>query len=213
MSDESAQGSVERSPQFLATAKTALLKTTPVAERLPVISTGRSDPFISPFIPSRPLVTPVTSIKTAPAGIPAPSIATPASVPQSAQVPTSVTLQPLPPSLTRTPPILPPVPTELPTLSVPSLPISSPTVASASTSAAAIQISGVLQFANQISIVVEEPSAETSRYVRVGDYLANGQVRISRVEWPAGQDPVVILEQGGREYVKTVGGATVAQVR
>ncbi|MGP1374763.1 MAG: hypothetical protein ACTS3T_18175 [Almyronema sp.] len=212
-----AQKSVGRSPQFFATAKTTLLKATPVAERLPTISTGRSDPFISPFIPSRPLVTPSPTQNISTPVPPSPGITTatqPAQVPQPVQPPTPVATQPLPTPPNRTPLASLPLPPELPTLSIANIPLGVPiTTATNATAAAAIQISGVMQLADQVSILVQEPQAETGRYVQVGDYLANGQVRISRVEWTAGQDPIVILEQAGREYVKTVGGATLAQAR
>ncbi|NEQ31716.1 MAG: hypothetical protein F6K04_12045 [Leptolyngbya sp. SIO4C5] len=208
--------SIGRSPQFLATAKTALLQATPVAERLPQISTGRSDPFISPFIPAQPAIADKARPNRAPTAEatanPAPAAAAPSPPPTATAPSAPVALQPLPAA--RSPQALPPVPASLPSLSVANQPLSLPVAAAPRASgAAAIQISGVMQLADQISILVQEPNAETGRYVQVGDYLANGQVRISRVEWASGQDPVVILEQAGREYVKTVGGASLAQAR
>ena len=59
--------------------------------------------------------------------------------------------------------------------------------------AQAIEVSGVVQTGNTISIIIKSPDERTSRYVSVGDRLANGRVLVKRVEM--GAEPVVILEQ------------------
>ena len=71
--------------------------------------------------------------------------------------------------------------------------------------AQAIEISGVVQVGNQIQIIVKVPTEATSRYVKVGQRVANGQVLIKRVEFKRGDDPSVILEQNGVEVTKVVG--------
>jgi hypothetical protein len=59
------------------------------------------------------------------------------------------------------------------------------------------------------NVIVQEPNAPTSRYVRVGDSLANGQVLVKRVIAGSG-DPIVVLQQNGREVMKSVGGSRIA---
>ncbi|OCQ92215.1 hypothetical protein BCD67_04500 [Oscillatoriales cyanobacterium USR001] len=71
--------------------------------------------------------------------------------------------------------------------------------------AQAIEISGVVKVGNEIFVIAKAPSEATSRYVKVGQRIANGQVLIKRVVFKPGQDPVVILEENGVEVSKVVG--------
>ena len=71
--------------------------------------------------------------------------------------------------------------------------------------AQAIEISGVVKVGNEIFVIVKAPSEATSRYIKVGQRIANGQVLIKRVVFRAGQDPLVVLEENGVEISKTVG--------
>ncbi|MDB9511028.1 hypothetical protein PN499_07520 [Kamptonema animale CS-326] len=71
--------------------------------------------------------------------------------------------------------------------------------------AQATEVSGVVRVGNEIFVIVKAASEATSRYVKVGQRIANGQVLIKRVVFRSGQDPVVILEQNGVEVSKTVG--------
>lgn len=68
-----------------------------------------------------------------------------------------------------------------------------------------IEITGVVEVGGQVSIILRAPNEHTSRYVRVGDYLANGQVLVKRVDMQAGGEPLVILEQDGVEVPRYVG--------
>jgi len=71
--------------------------------------------------------------------------------------------------------------------------------------AQAIEISGVVKVGNEIFVIAKAPSEATSRYVKVGQRIANGQVLIKRVVFKPGEDPVVILEENGVEVSKIVG--------
>ncbi len=71
--------------------------------------------------------------------------------------------------------------------------------------ARATEVSGVVQVGNTTQVIVRAPNELTTRYVSVGQKLANGQVIIKRVEMNPGGDPVVILEQNGIEVAKTIG--------
>jgi hypothetical protein len=69
--------------------------------------------------------------------------------------------------------------------------------------AASIEISGVVQVGGKTNVIVKDPSEQTSRYAAVGERLANGKVLIKRIEM--GLEPLVILEQGGHEIVRSIG--------
>ena len=53
--------------------------------------------------------------------------------------------------------------------------------------------------------IVKAPNEATSRYVRAGQRLSNGQILVKRIEVNGGSDPVVILEQNGIEVSRAVG--------
>lgn len=71
--------------------------------------------------------------------------------------------------------------------------------------ASGIEVSGVVKVGNEIQVIVKVPTEATSRYVKVGQRLANGQVLVKRVDIRPGQDPIVILEQSGVEISRVVG--------
>mgnify|MGYP005852693115 CR=1 FL=1 len=70
--------------------------------------------------------------------------------------------------------------------------------------ARAVQVTGVVQIGNIPYAIVNAPNEPSSRYVRVGQLLSNGQVLVKRIELQ-GVEPVVILEQSGIEIVRMVG--------
>jgi hypothetical protein len=70
--------------------------------------------------------------------------------------------------------------------------------------AESIEVSGVVQVAGKWSVIVKEPSASSSRYVAVGEYLENGKVLVKKIVSPQGLDPVVVLQQGGVEIRKSL---------
>jgi pyruvate/2-oxoglutarate dehydrogenase complex dihydrolipoamide acyltransferase (E2) component len=68
-----------------------------------------------------------------------------------------------------------------------------------------VEISGLIQVGSETQIILKAPNEATSRYVKVGQRLANGQVLVKRVEVNQGAEPVVILEENGIEVEKLVG--------
>lgn len=68
-----------------------------------------------------------------------------------------------------------------------------------------VTITGVIEVAGVPQVILQAPGEPTSRYVRVGDYLSNGQVLVKRVEMNFGSVPVVVLEQFGVEVSRGVG--------
>jgi len=71
--------------------------------------------------------------------------------------------------------------------------------------AQAVEVSGVVQVGEQAQAIIKAPNENTSRYVSVGQRLANGQVLVKRIEMNQGSDPIVIFEQYGIEVAKRVG--------
>ncbi|PSB29543.1 hypothetical protein [Stenomitos frigidus] len=69
----------------------------------------------------------------------------------------------------------------------------------------AVEVSGVVMVGGVAQAIVKAPNEETSRYVRVGQRLSNGQVLVKRIEMNAGSDPIVILEENGVEVSRAVG--------
>lgn len=66
-------------------------------------------------------------------------------------------------------------------------------------------VSGVVVVGNEPQAIVQAPNEATSRYVRAGQRLSNGQVLVKRIEMGEGSEPIVILEQNGVEVSKGVG--------
>jgi hypothetical protein len=63
----------------------------------------------------------------------------------------------------------------------------------------------VIQIGNEPQAIVKAPNEATSRYVKVGQRLSQGQVLVKRIEMNDGSEPVVILEENGIEVAKMVG--------
>jgi hypothetical protein len=95
-------------------------------------------------------------------------------------------------------------PTKRPT--TPSVPVAPPQPELAQ----AITITGIIDLGGAPQIIVKAPEERVSRYVRVGDYLSNGQVRVKRIENVGGSSPVVVLEQLGQEVYKQIGDNVAA---
>ncbi|MGC9502163.1 MAG: hypothetical protein ACP5D4_00355, partial [Baaleninema sp.] len=77
--------------------------------------------------------------------------------------------------------------------------------------AQAIEVTGVMQVDNEIQVIVRTPDSPFGRYVRVGDVIANGRVRVVRVERLQGE-PIVILEENGVEVAREIGQPGVSPV-
>jgi hypothetical protein len=72
------------------------------------------------------------------------------------------------------------------------------------TLAEGVNVTGVIQVNGVPHAIVEAPGQQ-SRYVKQGDFLANGRVLVKRIEVNRGRTPVVVLEQAGIEVAKRVG--------
>ncbi len=68
-----------------------------------------------------------------------------------------------------------------------------------------VEVTGVVTIGNTTQAIVKAPNEPSSRYVSVGQRLANGQVLVKRIDMNPGSDPVVILEENGIEVPVVVG--------
>ncbi|HEY9619002.1 MAG TPA: hypothetical protein V6C78_01470 [Crinalium sp.] len=194
---------------------------TGVLERLPQVRVGRADPFSN--VVAAPVIvpnggrslTPLTaSQSTSQSASQSVSLAVPLPPPPATRQ--TISLVPLPaqpiPATIAVPQTFSPVQaipasasSTLPQTSVPqTLP---QTVAPPARLASTIEVTGVVQVGTQVSAIIQVPSERSSRYVRQGDYLANGQVFVKRIDVAPNEEPRVILVQDGVEFVRTVGSA------
>ncbi|MGB3532783.1 MAG: hypothetical protein WBA13_04610 [Microcoleaceae cyanobacterium] len=73
------------------------------------------------------------------------------------------------------------------------------------TLAEAVAVTGVVRTGSSTRVILKAPREATSRYVTVGQTIANGQVLVKRVKFSQGSDPIVIFEQNGVEVAVEVG--------
>ncbi|MGG6295817.1 hypothetical protein ACQ4M4_15620 [Leptolyngbya sp. AN02str] len=155
------------------------------------IASGRTDPFVS--VADQAVVIPSPSIPTRQEEVlPKPAVAPVA--PPAPVVSTVPLLAPPPPPLSAFQPA--------PTANVPAVPM----VAPLPIMAERIQISGFIQVGDRLSLIAEVPGEANSRTATVGDYLAGGQVLVKRID-SSGPEPVVVLEENGREIIRTIGSS------
>lgn len=167
-----------------------LIPPTSSLERMPQIATGRPDPFAALAVPA------TVSYKASTPAAPQTSANTPTLPPPAAPSVATVPVPALPPL-----PSLQPATTnvnQLPSVTIPDRLVTPQSMAQA------IEISGVVEVGGKTNIIVQVPDEHTSRYVEVGDYLANGKVLVKRVEM--GAEPVVVLEENGSEVTRYIGG-------
>lgn len=82
-----------------------------------------------------------------------------------------------------------------------------PQLPPATSLASAVSVTGVATIGQETYAIVKAPQEDTSRYVKVGQRLSNGQVLVKRIELKGGSEPVVILEENGIEVPRPVGGS------
>jgi hypothetical protein len=66
-------------------------------------------------------------------------------------------------------------------------------------------ISGLYEANGRTKLIVQESEASSSRYVDIGERIADGQVLVKAVNTNYSPTPLVILEQSGVEVSKTIG--------
>jgi len=170
-----------------------LLQPTNAKARTTAIVTGRRDPFAA--LPSATMPIIVSSNRPTPKVNIAPLPTNPAA--SANRLPTI----PLPPLAVAPTAPLPNLSTSpLPSVNVP-VPVAPP---SRTALAESVEVTGVVQVAGKWSVIVKEPTASSSRYVAVGEYLENGRVLVKKIVSPHGTDPIVVLQQDGVEIRKSL---------
>ncbi len=71
--------------------------------------------------------------------------------------------------------------------------------------AMAVEISGVIEVAGRTQVIVKLPTESFSRYIEVGERVADGRVLIKRVEGQNSLSPTVVLEEVGVEVPRKIG--------
>lgn len=214
---------ITQQPQkIVVTSASGLIPPTNSNERTKQVPTGRSDPFAALFKPLVPKV-PTPNRQTTVPQLPRPPVAVPQTVakrtnsPSQSVVPRTSSVTQPPPALVARGPLnsnignvgsqfapgrgnlLPPVVPGSSSQPVLPPPPQQPDLANS------VAVSGVIQVGSEYQAIVQVPNEATSRYVRVGQRLSNGQVLVKRIEINQGSDPVVILEQYGIEVARAVG--------
>lgn len=68
-----------------------------------------------------------------------------------------------------------------------------------------VAVQGVIETSLGLHAIIQLPNEATSRYVSVGQLLADGQILVKKININSDCDPSVTLEQEGIEVVKAVG--------
>jgi hypothetical protein len=76
--------------------------------------------------------------------------------------------------------------------------------------AMAVEISGVIEVGGRTQVIVKLPTESFSRYIEVGERVADGKVLIKRVEGQNSLSPTVVLEEVGVEVPRKIGDKSSA---
>jgi hypothetical protein len=71
--------------------------------------------------------------------------------------------------------------------------------------AMALEISGIIEVDGKTQVIVKLPSESFSRYIDVGERVANGSVLVKRIEGQNSIAPTVVLEEVGVEVSRRIG--------
>jgi hypothetical protein len=167
-----------------------LIPSTNADQRVQAIQTERSDPFSQ--VPTAPSVQ-IEITSEAPSPEPSPAVSASTNQPTGGQSTAangggngSGGLIPLPPPAPRS--------SAAPVAAAPPQP----------SLAQAVQVLGVMQIGEVPYAIVNAPNEPSSRYVREGERLANGQVMVRRIDLSSAE-PAVVFEEDGMEVITSVG--------
>ena len=175
---------VNQNPVGTTALAPGLIQPTNATQRLKQVQKGREDPFALLFVQPKEIVIRQPRRPPSPKTVVSRVDSKPRIVPTSNGRDAGSQFTPSKGNL------LPPVPP--PALPQPDL-------------ARTVVVTGVVQVGSDPQAIVKVPNEATSRYVRMGQRLANGQVLVKKIEINQGSDPIVILEQYGIEVSKAVG--------
>lgn len=170
-----------------------LIRSTDPAARTRQVERSRLDPFATLPIPPTPEPVELPEAATRAASNSGAAGANAASNASSSGTAAATPSEPTPPPVRVQPnnaPLV--VPSPIATLPPIPQPVIAPTVS----------VSGVVQLGNEPYAILRSGS-EPERYVRVGDHIAGGAVRVKRIETLA-FEPRVILEENGIEVARPI---------
>ncbi|MDJ1170746.1 hypothetical protein PMG71_15040 [Roseofilum sp. BLCC_M154] len=182
-----------------------LTPSTSAEERLAQLKEGQRDPF-SP-LETHAIVTPgeIKVTKTPPSTPPPEVTVKPNPVPSVQPLPVTPPPPPVPAPIPQLPTLQPTPVQELPqTIEVAQVqPIPAPSPVKPS-GAEAVKVTGVAELPDGMRAILKAPDEPTSRYVVAGESLSNGRIRVKRIEIASSGNPIVVLEENGKEFIKTV---------
>ncbi|MBD2328895.1 hypothetical protein [Alkalinema sp. FACHB-956] len=208
------QPKLPEAPVLATVPVPGLMKSTKAETRVTQAAmANKRDPFAT-LLPSQTVINlPPGSLRSIPSKAGQPSKTTPAAKSgtvarkSNSRLP-QIALKPLP-----TPRAMQPIPSAaLPPLAVNPLsaplsaPMSAPVAPPSLTELAEnVEITGVVQVGDRIMAIAKAPNEVTSRYVQQGDYLSGGQVLLKEIRMQGQGEPIVILQQNGRQVIKSIG--------
>jgi hypothetical protein len=81
----------------------------------------------------------------------------------------------------------------------------SPQGAEKALQAKAVEVSGVIEVDGKTQVIVKLPNESFSRYINVGDRIANSNIIVKRIEDRGTISPTIVLEEGGAEVSHKIG--------
>lgn len=174
-------------------------------ENLPTIKVSGMIPITDSKMPLMPVATDSTRDPFAATTIPSNLQATIQPAKPAIVAKSSIGSRPIVP-LPQSPIRFNPMPQPAPLSALPALPVTPPPMPPVSQTnlADAIVLTGVIQTGNKLSAIVQDADG-SSRYVQVGESLANGQVTVKKINLSSASEPSIVLQQNGVELLKTVG--------
>jgi hypothetical protein len=87
----------------------------------------------------------------------------------------------------------------------------SPQGAEKALQAKAVEVSGVIEVDGKTQVIVKLPNESFSRYINVGDRIANSNIVVKRIEDRGTISPTIVLEEGGAEVSHKIGEKSAPQ--
>jgi hypothetical protein len=87
----------------------------------------------------------------------------------------------------------------------------SPQGAEQALQARAVEVSGVIEVEGKIQVIIKLPTESFSRYVNVGEKIANSNIIVKRIEDRGTISPTIVLSEGGTEVSHKIGEKPAAQ--
>ncbi len=87
----------------------------------------------------------------------------------------------------------------------------SPQGAEQALQARAVEVSGVIEVEGKTQVIVKLPNESFSRYVNVGDKIANSNIIVKRIDDRGTISPTIVLSEGGTEVSHKIGEKPASQ--